>query len=123
MLARPEQGPTGCLPELDTAIEASTGKQAFVWAETKDIGIIGMSRPYKMEGLACIFPDAYLTASNSSGGSPVLPTATDHHTHDGIKGLGKGTVTEQGASQRGILYLDALEREATQRKPREIAAP
>src|SRR6266852_9189493 len=120
MPTRPERGSTLDVPQLDAAISASTGEQAFVRAESEDRGNIRMRLPDPVQGLACPAPQPHFPTPTSSG--PVLPALADGDRPDGIKGLGQDTLLEPCPGQSGILQLDALQIHAAQDQPRQIEA-
>src|SRR2546428_3994107 len=101
--ARPEQGTTFDVPQLDAVIKAPAGKPAFVRAEGKGPYHVRMGLPDQVQGLACLAPHPYFPAPAGCG--PVLPAAADGDRYDGIKGLAKDALTDQGSGKPRILHL------------------
>src|SRR5205807_1499549 len=84
MTARPEQGTTFDVPELDAAIEAPTGQPPFVRAEGERHYDVCMRLPGQVQGLAELAPQPHFPTPTSGG--PVLPAPTDGDRPDGIEG-------------------------------------
>src|SRR2546421_9928112 len=116
MTARPEQGTTFDVPELDAAIEAPTGKPPFVRAEGERHYDVGMRLPGQVQGLAELSPQPHFPTPTSGG--PVLPAPTDGDRPDGIEGLRKDALLDQRPGETRILQLDALQMHAAQHEPR-----
>src|SRR5258708_33959755 len=120
MPTRPERGSTLDVPQLDAAISASAGEQAFVRAESEGRGNSRMRSPDSLQGLACPAPQSHFPTPTSGG--PVLPALADGDRPDGIKCLSQDTLLEQCPGQIGILQLDALQIGSANGEMREVQA-
>src|SRR5258708_8248998 len=104
--ARPEQGPTGDVPQLDSTIPAPSSEPSVVRAEGDRHHNVRMGPPGQVQGLTCFAPHPHFALHAARG--PVLPAAADGHRPDGIEGLGKDALTQQCSGQGRVLQLDAL---------------
>src|SRR2546430_818272 len=93
MPARPEQGTTFDVPELDAAIKAPAGKRVFVRAKGEGPNHVCMGLPGQVQDLACLAPHPYFPPLAARG--PVLAALADGERGDGIEGLGKDALTDQ----------------------------
>src|SRR6266699_2054734 len=115
---RPEQGPTGHVPQLDAAIRAPARERAFVRAEGEAPDTVRVGPPAQVQGLAGLMPYAHFSPLVSC--SSVLPATADGDRCDDIKGLAKDALPHERSGQIGLLHLDALQIRAAQGQMRQV---
>src|SRR3989442_6484519 len=91
---RPEQGTTFDVPQLESTMPAPSSQRASIRAEGERRHNVRIGLPDQVQGLACLAPPPHFPPPAPSG--PVLPAAADGDRYDGIKGLGKDALTQQG---------------------------